>query len=601
MLTSQYIRNFVIISHVDHGKSTLADRFLELTKTIPKDKMREQYLDQMELERERGITIKMQPVRMTYALDSKKFILNLIDTPGHIDFSYEVSRALAAVEGAILLVDATKGIQAQTLSNFELAKKQGLIIIPALNKIDLPNVNLEKGLQELADLTNIPKENIIPISAKRGDNVDKILIEVINQIPPPRVTNQAFRALIFDTKYDFFKGVIAYVKVVDGSLRKGDKIYLIAKKTMGTAKEVGYFLPQMTPQNQLNPGEIGYIATGIKDPEKVRVGDTIIIFKDKTENIASLALPGYQEPKSVVFSSLYPQNSNDYDQLKSALYQLNLQDPSFTFETESREFLGRGFRCGFLGTLHMEIIIQRIQEEFKLPLIISSPSVNYVVVDKNHKEYLISSPGDWPDYGDILTTKEPWVTIEILTPNSVFGRVMELLDKFSGKFEETKYFSDKILISYEMPLREMIRDFYGKLKNVSQGYASMSYELSGYKEADLVKLEILIADKKEEPLAQIVSSKEAFTIGKKLVEKLKEIVPPQQFPVALQAQIKGKIIARETIKARRRDVTAPLYGGDFTRKLKLLQKQKRGKKELKEKGKVSLPTEVFLEMAKFQG
>ena len=590
-------RNFVILSHVDHGKSTLADRFLELTGTIPKEKMRPQYLDMMDLEREKGITIKMQPVRMNYTLDAIPYTLNLIDTPGHVDFSYEVSRSLVAVEGAILLVDATKGIQAQTIANLELAKRQNLEILAAINKIDSPFAKTDEVKKEISQLLNIKENEIFSISAKEGTNVKELLEAVIKKIPCPEGNNEKpLRALIFDSKYDLYKGVIAYVRIIDGETRTQDLIYLMATKTEGEVKEVGYFKPELIPQKNLVAGEIGYIATGIKEPGKVRVGDTITIQSLKSKVTALL---GYTEPKPMVFASLYPENSDDYDLLKDALSKLKLNDAALIFEPETQEALGRGFRCGFLGTLHTEIISERFRREFGLNLIISTPSVAYKIINKKGKEILIKSASEWLDPSQVKETLEPWTKLEVMTPTTYLGRVLEILNNLEGKNIETKYFSqDKTLLIYEVPLREIIVGFYDKLKSQTQGFASMSYEILGYRPTDLVKLEILIAGKKEEALSQIVPQEKAFELGKKLVKKLKEILPSQLFSVALQAAVSGKIIARETMKARGRDVVAPLYGGDYTRKRKLLEKQKRGKKELKERGRIRIPSEVFLEMLK---
>ncbi|PIR72911.1 MAG: elongation factor 4 [Candidatus Nealsonbacteria bacterium CG10_big_fil_rev_8_21_14_0_10_36_23] len=590
-------RNFVILSHVDHGKSTLADRFLELTGTIPKEKMRPQYLDMMDLEREKGITIKMQPVRMNYTLDAIPYTLNLIDTPGHVDFSYEVSRSLVAVEGAILLVDATKGIQAQTIANLELAKRQNLEILAAINKIDSPFAKTDEVKKEISQLLNIKENEIFSISAKEGTNVKELLEAVIKKIPCPEGNNEKpLRALIFDSKYDLYKGVIAYVRIIDGETRTQDLIYLMATKTEGEVKEVGYFKPELIPQKNLVAGEIGYIATGIKEPGKVRVGDTITIQSLKSKVTALL---GYTEPKPMVFASLYPENSDDYDLLKDALSKLKLNDAALIFEPETQEALGRGFRCGFLGTLHTEIISERFRREFGLNLIISTPSVAYKIINKKGKEILIKSASEWLDPSQVKETLEPWTKLEVMTPTTYLGRVLEILNNLEGKNIETKYFSqDKTLLIYEVPLREIIVGFYDKLKSQTQGFASMSYEILGYRPTDLVKLEILIAGKKEEALSQIVPQEKAFELGKKLVKKLKEILPSQLFSVALQAAVSGKIIARETMKARGRDVVAPLYGGDYTRKRKLLEKQKKGKKELKKRGRIRIPSEVFLEMLK---
>ena len=600
--------NLVIISHIDHGKSTLADRLLELTGTIPKEKMREQFLDSMDLERGRGITIKMHPVRMTYILNSKFYILNLIDTPGHVDFSYEVSRSLVAVEGAILLVDATKGIQAQTLANLELAKKQNLVIIPAVNKIDSPQAKIGETKTDLAKLLNILEKEVFEISAKYGTNVEKLLKSVIEKIPCPKGNpEKPLRALIFDSKYDPFKGVIAFVRVIDGKVSSGEKIYLIQTKTEGEVKEIGYFKPELVETYELKAGEIGYIATGIKTPAKVRVGETIT----KISNLNVEPLPGYQTPKPMVFASIYPENPDDFDLLKTALAKLKLNDASLSFEPEMREFLGRGFRCGFLGTLHAEITSERLSREFSLSLIISTPSVVYRVINQKNQEISIYSPSDWPPQDEIKKIKEPWARLEIITPQNFLGRVLEILKGTEGKSIETRYFGlNKVLLIYEVPLREIIVGFYDNLKGQTQGFASMNYEFLdsnppttqqglGYRPADLVKLEILIAGGREEAFSKIAPRTKAYQEGKRMVEKLKKILPSQLFSVPLQAVVSGKIIARETIKAKRRDVIAPLYGGDYTRKRKLLEKQKRGKKELKEKGRIRIPPKVFLEM--FQG
>ena len=583
------IRNFCIISHIDHGKSTLADRFLEITKTIPKEKMRPQYLDMMPLEREKGITIKMQPVRMEY----KGYILNLIDTPGHVDFSYEVSRSLAAAEGAILLVDATKGIQAQTIYNLELAKKQNLGIIPVINKIDLNQARIEETKEEIASLLNTSE--IFEISAKYGKNVEELLQSVIEKIPSPKTNiEKPFRALIFDSKYDQFLGAIAFVRVIDGKIQPDEKIYLIQTKTKSQVKEVGYFKPELKTAKELSSGEIGYVATGIKEPGKVRVGDTITVL-----NFGIEPLLGYREPKPMVFTSIYPQNPDDYDLLKDSLNKLKLNDPSFSFEPETKEVLGRGFRCGFLGTLHAEIVSERLHREFSLNLIISTPSIAYKIIDRKGQESLIKSATEWTDPVHIKETLEPWIKLEIITPVDYLGRVFKLLETIEAKSVQNQYFGKgKNLLVYEVPLREIIVGFYDKLKSHTQGFASMNYEILDFRPADLVKLEILIAGRKEEAFSKIVQRKNSFQEGKKLVKKLKEVLPPQLFSVAIQAVVSGKIIARETIRTKGKDVIAPLYGGDYTRKRKLLDKQKKGKKELKEKGVVQIPQKAFLEILK---
>ncbi len=601
-MNQKQIRNFCIISHIDHGKSTLADRFLELTGTVSASKMRPQFLDKMDLEREKGITIKLKPVRMEAEVLGLKYILNLVDTPGHVDFSYEVSRSLAAVEGALLLVDATKGIQAQTLANLELAKKQSLIVIPVVNKIDLPQARIDETVEELANLLEVNKLNIIKISAKCGTNIGQVLEAIIKNIPAPKEENfqKPFRALIFDSEYDSYKGVIAYVRVVDGEININEKIKLLAPQITAEVKELGYFKPDFFPQNKLSAGEIGYISTGIKEPGKVRVGDTIV--KSKIENRKSKIddikpLAGYQEPKPMVFASLYPENPNDFDLLKDALSKLKLNDPSFISEPETKEALGRGFRCGFLGTLHAEILSERLRREFGLALVISTPSVVYKIIDQKDKEKFIYSASDWPHQAYIKKSEEPWVFLEVITPRLYIGRLIEILKTLKGKYIETKYFSgEKAILVYEVPLRSIIAGLYDKIKGASQGYASMNYKILGFRGGDLAKMEVLIAGEKEEAFSKIVPKDSAYQEGKALVKKLKETLPSQQFSVALQAVIEGKIIARETIKARRKDVTGYLYGGDYTRKRKLLEKQKKGKKKLKEIGRVRIPPKVFLEI-----
>ncbi len=581
-------RNFVIISHIDHGKSTLADRFLEITNTVVASKMKPQYLDMMDLERERGITIKMQPVRMEY----KGYILNLIDTPGHVDFSYEVSRSLAAVEGAILLVDATKGIQAQTLANLELAKKQKLVIIPVVNKIDSLQANVDKTIQELAEVLNIEKSRVLKISAKNGINIEELLRAVIDNVPPPTSSqDNEFKALVFDSEYNSYKGVIAFVRVISGQIVHPSKIWLLASNTKTETKEVGYFNPVFCPQKKLSSGEIGYVATGIKEPGLVRTGDTICSHTDINP------LEGYKEAKAMIFASIYPENPDDFKELKDALAKLRLTDPSFVYEQESKEALGRGFNCGFLGTLHAEIISERLRREFGLELIISTPSVVYKIVNNQNKECLIYSASDWPEQSEIKESQEPWVELEIITPVEFIGNVSELLKNLRGNYIDTKYISsDRTIIEYEVPLSEIIANFYDKLKGASKGYASMNYKIIGYRKSKLVKMETFIAGEKEEAFSKIVPEDRAYLEGKNLVLKLKEKLPSQMFSVALQTVVGGKVIARETIRAKMKDVTGYLYGGDYSRKRKLLEKQKKGKKLMKEKGKVNIPTKVFLEV-----
>jgi len=590
------VRNFSIVAHIDSGKSTLADRMLEITGTVPKDKMQDQLLDMMELERERGITIKMQPVTMKYSFQGQEYILNMIDTPGHVDFSYEVSRSLEAVEGVVLLVDATKGVQAQTLANLELAQKQDLTVIPVINKIDLANSCEKEVSQEISNLLDVNEDSIIKISAKKNINVEEVLKEIILQIKPPQDKKDSpLRALIFDSKYDSFKGVVAQVRVKEGVINKKDKIYLIAAQSKGEAKEIGVFVPYPKSKDQLESGDIGYIATGIKEAGKIRVGDTIT--KEETSDIEPL--PGYQELKPVVFASFYPEDTNDFVNLREALEKIKLTDPALFFEPEFKEVLGRGFRCGFLGSLHSEIISERLKREFELELVVSSPSVAFKIITNKNENLLIMSPSDWPDPSLIKEALEPWVLMEIMTPEKYLGGVMDVLSSLDGIYKETKYFnSGKMLIIYEAPLRKIIIGFHDKIKSVTQGYASFNYHLVDFKKGDLVKLEFLIANDVEEVFSQIIDKKESFSQGRKIVEKLKELLPAQQFSVALQARVYGKIIARETIKARRRDVTGDLYGGDVTRKKKLLEKQKKGKKKMMAKGRVRIPSPVYFKIFK---
>lgn len=593
------IRNFVIISHVDHGKSTLADRFLELTGTVKKDKLEAQYLDGMDLEKERGITIKMTPVRMDY----KGYVLNLIDTPGHVDFGYEVSRSLEAVEGAILLVDVMQGIQAQTLANLDLARKQNLKIIPAINKIDLPGADIDKAKLDLASLLQISPDEIFAISAKSGINVETLLNEVIDKVPSPEGDPQKpLKALVFDSKYDPYQGVIAYVRLFDGRAVYNDKLFLIQNKVEGFVKETGFFKPELAKSADINAGEIGYIATGIKDPEKVRVGETITLaaaYNEKMKVFLVDALPGYDEPKPMIFASVFPEDADDFDNLKVALTKLKLNDPAFVFEPEMKEFLGRGYRCGFLGTLHAEIVCERLFREFDLNLIISSPSVVYKIKNDRGQEITVYTTSDWPDPASIKESFEPWVKLEIVTPIDYLGPISDMTKEYQANYLATDYVgNEKLLLSYEIPLRRIVSGFYDTLKGVSQGYASMNYEMIGYRPANLVKLDILINGEREEAFAKIVPEADAGYEGRKITSKLKDTLPTQMFALPIQAVLGGKVVARETLGAKRRDVTAPLYGGDVTRKNKLLKKQKEGKKKLQARGQVHIPSKVFMAMFK---
>jgi len=618
MANQQNIRNFVIIAHIDHGKSTLADRMLEITKTVEQRKMKEQLLDTMDLEREKGITIKLQPVRMIYNyrtsgqgstfssrqlrcrdssrsnLSDGKFILNLIDTPGHVDFSYEVSRSLAAVEGAVLLVDATKGVQAQTVANLYQAVEQNLEIISAVSKIDLPNAEIEKTKKEIVHLLGCKAEEILEASGKTGEGVEKILEKVIEKIPPPKGENEKpLRALIFDSKYDSYKGVLAYVKIIDGEVKAEDKIFTMATKQESSVIEVGYFSPELTEINKLTAGEIGYIATGFKSVEDCRVGDTITATSYKLQ-IASL--PGYKEVKPMVYASFYPKEGSDYNFMRDALGKLKLNDAAFTFEPEANLALGRGFRCGFLGLLHIEIIQERLKREFEIDPVITTPSVVYKIKLKSKNEKLkIYSPLEMPDPSVIESIEEPYVKLDIISPSKYLGAIMGLMRATRAEYKNTEYIdSDRIILTFESPLTDVIIDLHDKLKSASSGFASMNYEFIGYRPNDLVKLDILVAGDRVEAFSRIVPRQNTFSEGKGMVEKLKEFIPRQNFQVALQATVGGKILARETLKAFRKDVTAKLYGGDVTRKRKLLEKQKKGKKKMTQIGRVEIPSSAFL-------
>ena len=592
------IRNFVIIAHVDHGKSTLADRFLEITGTIDLRQMRSQYLDQLESERERGITIKMAPVRMSYILNAKSYILNLIDTPGHQDFSYEVSRALAAVEGAILLVDITQGIQAQTLAKFYAAKKMGLKIIGAINKVDLMNdeEELSKRIKELADLIGCQPKEIHKVSGKTGEGAQQLLAAIISQVPPPKDSVSDFRrALIFDSFYDDHKGVVASVRIFDGEFNIGDEILLAAVDEKIKIKELGYFLPKIKAAEKLSVGEIGYIATGIKEPEKIKIGDTIINLKFKISNLKSFVLPGYDEPKPVVFVSFYPEANDNYQELKIAFGKLKLNDSALNIESDFNEVLGRGFKVGFLGKLHFEITTERLEKEFGVKTINTFPSVAYKLkTDKNY--IIVKNPADMPDYCEEVL--EPMINIEIISPTKYLGNVLQLKEQFRMENLETKNLGERIMLTAKMPLSEMIADFDDRLKSVSEGFASFNYELADYKKADLRKMEILVAGKMIVGLTRMIHETKLEKEARKSVEKLKNILPRQQFSQAIQAMAGGRIIARETAPAMKKDVTGHLYGGDRTRKMKLWKKQKKGKKKLLSRADVSISAEVFKEMVK---
>ena len=592
------VRNFCIIAHIDHGKSTLADRILESTNTVEKRKMKEQLLDQMDLERERGITIKLQPVRMNYSYDNQEYVLNLIDTPGHVDFGYEVSRSLAAVEGAVLLVDATKGVQAQTLSNLYLAIEQGLEIIPVVNKIDLPNANAEKTKKEIIHILGCKEEEILIASGKTGLGVDEILRAIVEKVPAPKgEIAKPLRALIFDSKYDTYKGVLAYVRIVDGHVKRDDEIRMMENHKESGVVEVGYFKPGLVTSDMLVAGDIGYIATGLKSVDHCRVGDTITVEGDRA---LVQSLPGYKEVRPMVYAGLYPLDGDAYNFMRDALEKLKLNDAAFVFEPESNAALGKGFRCGFLGLLHLEIIKERLEREFNFSPTITTPSVVYEIKTKGNAETKkIYSASQMPDPSIITETLEPYVKLDIITPATYLGSIMELMSSLRSTYLNTEYIDlERIVLTFEVPLMDIIVNFHDDLKSVSSGYASMSYELIGYRAADLVKLDILLAEEIVEALSRIVPKENAHREGKRIVEKLKDAIPRQNFVIPIQAALGGKIIARETIRPFRKDVIAKLYGGDVTRKNKLLDKQKKGKKKMKNIGKVQVPSEAYLAVLK---
>jgi len=605
------IRNFCIIAHIDHGKSTMADRMLEITGTIEKRKMRDQVLDRMDLERERGITIKLQPVRMEYL----GYDLNLIDTPGHVDFTYEVSRSLAAVEGAVLLVDASQGIQAQTLANLYLALEQNLAIIPVINKIDLPAANVEKTKKEIIQLLGCKPEEIISASGKTGEGIKEVLKAVIERVPAPDMQHEEMaklrqagksvdygekplRALIFDSTYDEYRGVVAYIRVFDGSIKKGDKIILLATHAKSEALDVGIFKPEYKSTGELTTGEIGYIVTGFKDVSECRVGDTVAWLKSENE---AKPLKGYNEVKPMVFAGVFPHEGNEFEELREAISKLKLNDAALIYEPEHSEALGFGFRCGFLGLLHLEIFQERLSREYNLDLTVTIPSVAYKVYKKNGDNEIIRSPQKLPDPSEIDRIEEPWVSLDIIAPKEYIGAILNLVQDKRGVYKNTEYIDEsRVILHYEIPMAAILTDFYDKIKSASSGYASINYEFAAYKPADVVKMDILVAEEAVEALSMIVYRDDAFKRGKDVVNTLKETLPKQMFAVKLQAAVGGKIIAAERISAMRKDVTAKLYGGDVSRKRKLLEKQKKGKKKMEAhgKGRVEIPSDTFVKLLK---
>jgi GTP-binding protein LepA len=594
----KYIRNFSIIAHIDHGKSTLADRLIEMTGVLSKREMEEQVLDNMDIERERGITIKSQAVRMKYkAKDGNTYELNLIDTPGHVDFNYEVSRSLAACDGAILVVDASQGVEAQTLANVYLAIDNNLEILPVINKVDLPNARPDEVKNEIEDIIGIPAQDAPCISAKTGLNVDEVLERIVTDIPAPiGGENAPLQALIFDSIYDNYQGAIAYCRIKNGTVKVGDKIRLMASGKTFTVTEVGYFEPgSYSPAESLTAGEVGYIAASIKSLSDIRVGDTITV----DDRPAEKPLPGYKKVNPMVYCGLYPVDGSDYENLKVALEKLQLNDAALEYEPETSAALGFGFRCGFLGLLHLEIIEERLDREFDLSLITTSPSVIYKVYKTDGTMVEIYNPADLPPADEISRIEEPFVQAEILTPKEFVGNIMEICQNRRGIYIDMKYLdTTRVTLIYELPLNEIIYDFFDKLKSKTKGYASFDYEIKEYRPSTLVKLDILVNGENVDALSFIVHKDSAYERGKKMIEKLKEVIPRQLFTIPLQAAIGGKIIARETISAMRKDVLAKCYGGDVTRKKKLLEKQKRGKKKMREIGNVEIPQEAFLSVLK---
>lgn len=596
------IRNFSIIAHIDHGKSTLADRMLEVTKTIESRKMRDQVLDNMELERERGITIKMQPVRMEYEIDGQMYVMNLIDTPGHIDFSYEVSRALKAVEGSILLVDSTQGVQAQTLTTLQMARESGLVIIPAVSKVDSPLARVDETKLEIAALLNVDPDTVLEVSGKTGQGVPELLRAVMNRVPPPQSNtlydpelnkdSNSLQALVFDFKYSNHQGVIVYVRILNGEVKPHDTLLFRIANEKFITLEVGTFSPDEVSKDKIRAGEIGYIVTGIKRPGIASVGDTITLFKNPKE-----ALPGYMLPRPVVWASIYPESADDFPELKLALSRLKLSDSAFTFEEEASGALGRGYRCGFLGMLHMEIISERLRREFNLELVITTPSITYVVKLKNGKDQTIYSPHLFPNDGEVTQVMEPWVKIKIISPSNYLSSLMPLLYDHEAEVHETENFGDnRSAINVMMPLREMMRNFFDELKSVSSGYASISYEFADMRLADVTRLDILVAEEIVPAFTRVISKRRAQEEAENAVEKLHGILPRQMFVTKIQGFANGRIIASKTLSAFRKDVTGYLYGGDITRKMKLLEKQKKGKKKMQARAKVNIPHDVFLKM-----
>ncbi|HEX8858909.1 MAG TPA: translation elongation factor 4 [Actinomycetes bacterium] len=585
------LRNFCIIAHIDHGKSTLADRLLDLTHAVSERQMRAQYLDKMDLERERGITIKAQAVRLAHSIDGVDYVLNLIDTPGHVDFTYEVSRAMAACEGAVLLVDAAQGIEAQTLANLYLALEANLTIIPVINKIDLPAAQPERVAREIEQVVGIPADEMLRVSAKTGEGVPALLEAIVRRVPPPAGDPDGpTRALIFDSLYDSYRGVIAYVRMVDGRVRKGDRVRMLAAAGLSEAEEVGVFAPEAVATQELASGEVGYLIPGLKNVAQAKVGDTVTLAGQSVE-----PLPGYREPRPMVYAGLYPIDGDDFPDLRDALDRLRLNDAALLYEPESSAALGFGFRCGFLGLLHMEIVRERLEREFNLELITTAPNVAYRVTQTNGETITVSNPSELPEPGSIERIEEPYVDAMILCPTDHIGAVMELCQSRRGMLKTMEYLSEeRVELRYELPLAEIIFDFFDQLKSRTRGYASLDYEPSGYRPADLVRVDVLLQGEPIDAFSAIVHKDKAYGYGRAMATKLKRLIPRQLYEVPIQAAIGSRVIARETITPRRKDVLAKCYGGDITRKRKLLERQKEGKKRMKQIGRVEVPQEAFV-------
>ena len=597
LLSMKNIRNFCIIAHIDHGKSTLADRLLQSTGTISDREMKDQALDDMDIERERGITIKSHAIQMDYSYNNEDYRLNLIDTPGHVDFSYEVSRSIAACEGALLIVDASQGIEAQTISNLYLAIENDLEIIPILNKMDLPGAMPEEVTDQIIDLIGCSKEDIIPASGKTGLGVDNILEAIINKIPSPKGSeNEPLEAMIFDSVFNSFRGIIAYFRVFNGVIKKGQQVKFFNTGKTYNADEIGVLKMDLTPKNELCSGDVGYIISGVKKANEVKVGDTITSLLEPCEN----AIQGFEDVKPMVFAGMYPVETDDYEELRNSMEKLQLNDASLVFEPESSAALGFGFRCGFLGMLHMEIIQERLEREFNMVVITTVPNVSYnVFLKKELKEIEVNNPSELPDPSKLEWIEEPYIKAQVITKTDYVGAVMNLCIEKRGELNNQVYLTqDRVELSFQMPLSEIVFDFYDRLKSVSRGYASFDYSPVGHKKSDLIKLDILLNSEQVDALSALVHRSNAFTLGKRICLKLKELIPRQQFEIPIQAAIGAKIVSRETIKALRKDVTAKCYGGDITRKRKLLEKQKAGKKRMRQVGRVEVPQEAFLAVLK---